>query len=75
MPDGCAGRPPSRSASPAPHSAEGPSFLPIQPQERFERGTLLGLDAEFVAVSLPDVPLHGCAKLPWDLLHALGGDA
>lgn len=36
-----------------------PSFVPLAPDEPPGPGMLLGLDAEFVAVSLPDVPVHG----------------
>ena len=40
-----------------------PSFVPLGPDEPPGPGMLLGLDAEFVAVSLPDVPVQGCVGL------------
>ena len=37
--------------------------MPFSPKERLGPGTLLGLDAELVAVCLPEVPLHGAVLL------------
>lgn len=40
-----------------------PTFLPLTEAEEPCPGLLLGLDAEFVALSLPDSRLSGCAPI------------
>ena len=51
---------PRQAPSPEPQGpAAAPSFVPLALDEPPGPGMLVGLDAEFVAVSLPDVPVHG----------------
>ena len=56
---------PERAGAQAASLALAPrTFEPLGPSEAPGAGTLLALDAEFVAHSPPDTELRGCAWLP-----------